>query len=64
MGMNNLALVPEGVSDFLLKKHMANKTRVTMYAVLHESVKSENQSSVQHVNPFETQGTQVFLSTV
>lgn len=54
MGKNNLALVTEGVSDFILKKHMTNKTRETRYALLHQSVRSENQPSVQHVNPSET----------
>lgn len=54
MGKNNLAVVPEGVSSFILKKHMTNKTRETKYAVLHQSVESENQPSVQHVNPSET----------
>lgn len=43
---------------------MTNKTRETRYALLHQSVKSESQPSVQHVNPSETLGTQVFLSTV
>lgn len=54
MGKNNLAVVPEGVSNFILKKNMTNKTRETTYAVLHQSVKSEDQPSVQRVNPSET----------
>lgn len=54
MGKNNLALVPEGISDFILKKHMTNKTRETKYALLHQSVKFENQPSVQSINPSET----------
>lgn len=37
----NFTLVPKGVSDFILKKHMTNKTREKTFALLHQSVKSE-----------------------
>lgn len=37
----NFTLVPKGVSDFILEKHMTNKTREKTFALLHQSVKSE-----------------------
>lgn len=46
MGRSNLTLVLEGVSNFILKKHVTNRTRETAYALLHKSIKFDYQPNI------------------